>query len=179
MAEATAPTGTTDEAAASAAAEAETGTKTGTSDDTLGEGGVKALAAERTANREAQKRITALEKSLKVHEDEKLTATQKLEQERDDYKGKYEGLVKDAGTRTSLDALTAEAKTAGAVRPDAVARLADLTTYDPAKGAAPVIADLRKTYPELFRPAGSADTAQHGDASTPNFNSELRKKLWG
>ena len=179
MADAQDTTGTTDAPAAQADAEVTPGTETGTSDDTLGEGGVKALAAERLANRTAQKRISELEKSLKVHDDAQLSASQLLERERDEYKGKFEALTGQVSTRTALDSLTAEAAKAGAVRPDAVARLADLATYDPDKGATTIVADLRKTYPELFRPAGSADIAPKGGASTPDFNATLRQKLWG
>lgn len=69
--------------------------------DSLGEGGMSALRAERAenknlkaANKALEDRLSTLEADKKAREEADLTALQKAEKQRDEWKAKAEGFVK-------------------------------------------------------------------------------------
>ena len=68
--------------------EASEGREDGADDERLGEGGKKALQAEREARAAEKRRADAAEARLKELDDAKLTDQQRLEAERDEYRSK-------------------------------------------------------------------------------------------
>lgn len=151
---------------------------TGADDSALGEAGIKALQTEREARKAAERRASQAEEKVKQFETAGMTETQKVTAERDDYKAKWEQLTSQVAERDARAALTTAATKAGATAPGAVAQLADLAMYRD-KGADQAVAALRTTYPDLFRPAGKADSGAGKGGNPPSFSDVVRKALIG
>jgi hypothetical protein len=141
---------------------------TATDTEELREAGKKALESERQARKEAESKLTGLEKRIKEFEDRDKSEGEKtqerlaeLERERDDARRELEE------TKLSIE-VQAEAAKAGAKYPDAIVRFVNPADVDrdkdgKAKNLEALIGSVRERYPDLFRAR-----AGRGDASGGN-----------
>lgn len=131
----------------------------------LGDGGKKALEAERKARRDAEKRLAVLEAKNKERDEAELTETEKLRKELEQVKAtadKREAEYRSERVRTST--VRAAAKL-GYADPDDAFRLIDSDSVeDDGSNVDKLLGDLLKSKPYLAssRVAGSADGGQRG-----------------
>jgi hypothetical protein len=116
-------------------------------------------------------------------EDAQLSETERLQKQLADVAAERDRLAGEARRSVVTVAIADAAAKAGAIRPDAIARLIDLENVEIADGKAVNAADLVKAvaadYPELFRSRpGTADAAA-GKAAAPAgvWQDTLRRQL--
>lgn len=136
------------------------------------------LEKEREAARTARAELKRLQADL-----EKYKGT---ETERDEYKSKYEGLIRQQELATFDTELKSVAEKEGAISPAYLAKvLRDEVQKDKdgKTNVAQLIKDHKKEFPELFRSSqGSGNggaTRTGGEKVGSDWNSELRAALWG
>jgi hypothetical protein len=138
------------------------------------------LDAIRKEKREAEKELKVLRSKVKDHEDAQLTEAQRLQQQLEEITADRDRLMLEARTALATTALTAAATKAQAIRSDAVVKLADAAALaEDGSNADELIADIRKTYPELFKASpGPADAGSgKGNAPTRDINALIRQAL--
>ena len=114
--------------------------------------------------------------TLKAHEDAKLTEQEKLVRELETLRAERDTIAREAHLSKATAAIASAATTAGAVRPDAIAKLVDVTAFD-GDNATELVSQVREQFPELFsaRP-GNADAGAGKNAPAPtNINQLLRQ----
>jgi hypothetical protein len=125
-------------------------------------------------HRDAVAKLTSIE-------DAQLTEAEKLQRQLAEVAAERDRLAETARRSDARAAVIEAATKAGAVRPDAVAKLVNLGDIDPsAKGAADTaVRALQTEFPELFRTRpGTADAgAGKGTKPAANFNDTLRRQL--
>jgi ApbE superfamily uncharacterized protein (UPF0280 family) len=134
---------------------------------------IKTLRAETKAAQKALKEATTL---IQQHEDAKLSEQEKLTRELETLRAERDAIARDAHAAKASTAITSAAATAGALRPDAIAKLVDVATFD-GDNAGDLVKQVREQFPELFasRP-GNADAGAGKTApQTTDFNSLLRQ----
>ncbi|WP_375425488.1 hypothetical protein [uncultured Friedmanniella sp.] len=141
-------------------------------DKPLGEGGQKALSAEREAHSELKREFAAFRETAVSKVDHDAVAT-----ERDALKSELDTLRAAEHTRNATEAIKAAAVAAGARKPGLIARLADLGAFDADKGNAEELVRAVKDDPEyadLFGPVaqpglGTQDGPNIADLKRPYF----------
>lgn len=155
-------------------------------DDTLKEGGVKALEAERKAAREAKAELKKLQAKLKSFEDEKLSQTEKLQRDHDDFKAKYETLAREVQQARAEKALTSEIRESGVTGENAelIEDLVASGKYgtlevdeDGETNAAEILKALKKRRPALFEQPAVRGEAGAGKGS-PARNGRAQMGSW-
>jgi hypothetical protein len=131
--------------------------------------GAKLEAARREAIAERKER-QALAAKVKEYEDAKLTEAEKSSKRIAELEASNSTLEATLADLRSRDALVAAASKAGALYPDAVARMADRSKLEhdgdgAVKNADAVVAELLKSYPAMFGRNGSADGGPQGRTS--------------
>lgn len=121
-------------------------------------------------------------KSVKDYEDANKSQLEKLESERDDYKGRYESLELKLRDSAAESAFIDAATKANARAPKTLFRAykSDLEFDDDGapKNIAAVLKTLQKDEPDLFKAAsGTSDAGRRGDATgnTLDMNEALRE----
>lgn len=151
----------------------------------LGDGGKKALEAERKARRDAEKRLAVLEAKNKERDEAELTETEKLRKELEQVKAtadKREADYRNERVRTSTVRTAAKL---GYADPDDAFRLIDSDSIeDDGSNVDKLLADLLKAKPYLAsgRVSGSADGGQQGppaEGKKPSMNELLRAAAGG
>lgn len=137
-----------------APAEAPAADSTETKDEPLGEAGVKALAAEREARKEASKALAALQAEFDTYKAtaEKGAVDPAIVTERDALKAKVAEFEAETHKRAAADAFTAAATAAGAPNPALVVRLADISKFDGTpESAAAALEAVKAEFPDQFK----------------------------
>lgn len=141
---------------------------------------LKTLEVLRTEKKEFERELKALRAQVKETEDAQLSDFERLQQELNAVAEERDRLAREAWTARATSALTAAATKAGAIRPDAVARLADINAVaENGSNADDLIAELRESFPELFKSSPGPADAGSGTGSTPNrsINDLIRQAL--
>ena len=134
---------------------------------------IKTLRAEAKATAKALKEAQAL---IQQNEDAKLTEQEKVQRELEYLRAERDAMMREAHAAKASTAIAAAATTAGAIRPDAIARLIDIAAFD-GDNAGDLVAQVKQEYPELFAArTGTADAgAGKGTPSKADFSSILRQ----
>jgi hypothetical protein len=137
------------------------------SDDALGDAGKRALEQERAARRDAEKLLKDTQAALKKLEDAGKSELQKAQDDKANADRELASRDERIRTMEVSAALEKEAKKQGAIRPDAVARLADaksieLDSEGKPKDVAKTVQGLVKEYPEMFSPGGGNGSVPGG-----------------
>jgi hypothetical protein len=144
---------------------------------------IKTLRAETKTSARALREATA---KLQAFEDAQLSESERLQKQLADLTAERDGLVRDAQTAVAGNAITAAASAAGAIRPDAIAKLIDISKAEIDGGAVAnaddLVSEIQTAFPELFhQPAqrpGNADAgAGKGKPTGASFNDTLRRQL--
>lgn len=138
----------------------------------------------RKNERELADKLKAAEKRAKQLEDAGKSEAQKTAERLAALEKELTEERQTRRTLTTRSAITTAASKAGAVYPDAIARLVDPSDLDLEEDGTPrnlstVLKGLRETYPELFKSSrGSADGGPRGKAGAPaDMNSLIRQSL--
>lgn len=127
-------------------------------------------------HRDALAKLTAIE-------DAQLSETERLQRQLADVAAERDRLATEARRSVVTAAIADAAAKAGAIRPDAIARLIDLDTVEIADGrptnAADLVKHLQSEYPELFKTRpGTADAgAGRTSLSAMSWADTLRRQL--
>jgi hypothetical protein len=134
---------------------------------------IKTLRAEAKATAKALKEAQAL---LQQHEEAKLSEQEKIQRELDALRAERDAMAREAHVSKATTSIASAATTAGAIRPDAIAKLIDLGAFD-GDNAGELVAQVKAEYPELFASrTGTADAgAGKGAPAKTDFSSILRQ----
>lgn len=130
----------------------------------------------RSEARATAKELKAAQDAIKQHEDAKLTEQERLQRELDALRSERDAIAREAFEAKANSAISAAAQAAGALRPDAIARLVDLAGFD-GDNAGELVQAVKATYPELFavRPGNVDAGAGKGNAAPVDFNTLIRQ----
>lgn len=134
---------------------------------------IKTLRAEAKATAKALKEAQAL---IQQHEDAKLTEQEKVQKELEALRAERDAMVQEAHAAKASSAIQSAATTAGALRPDAIARLINVAAFD-GHNASELVSEVKAQFPELFAArTGTADAgAGKGTPAKADLNSLLRQ----
>lgn len=127
----------------------------------------------REENRKLRQRAKDAEGKLATAataDDQALTELEKLTRERDDFKGKFEGLNTSLRNERATSQAVELATKAGAINASAIARLIPITDVEFDDDGKPenvgdLIAQAKKDYPDLFRAAAGGGNGGSKDES--------------
>lgn len=134
---------------------------------------IKTLRSEAKATAKALKEAQAL---IQQHEDAKLSEQEKIQRELETLRAERDAMAREAHVSKATTAIASAATTAGAIRPDAIAKLVDLGAFD-GDNAGELVAQVREQFPELFaaRPGNADAGAGKAAPQATDFNSLLRQ----
>lgn len=134
---------------------------------------IKTLRSEAKATAKALKEAQAL---IQQHEDAKLSEQEKVQRELEALRAERDAMAREAHVSKATTSIASAATTAGAIRPDAIAKLVDLGAFD-GDNAAELVAQVKSQFPELFAArTGTADAgAGKGTPAKTDLNSLLRQ----
>lgn len=129
-----------------------------------------------------KKQAAEAQKRLKELEDRDKSEVERLTAERNELLEKVNQHEKAAKDRVTREAFQSEAQRAGALKPDALFRLAEGLEIDDdgqPTNTKTVIKSLRDAYPELFNNSDADGSAGRGRAVKPSSMNELIRRSRG
>jgi ribosomal protein L16 Arg81 hydroxylase len=139
------------------------------------------LRASRKSERQLKRQVTKSTSELEAIRQGQMTEQEKLQKALDDERAERERLQMEIRQRDAQASFVEEAKKQGALRPDALFRLAEIE-YDEQNKPVNLkdsVKSLKQTYPELFGAAGSADGGS-GRGAAPqgtSMSDRIREQL--
>lgn len=130
----------------------------------------------RTEAKTTARELKAAQDAIKQHEDAKLTEQEKVQRELETLRAERDAMVQEAHAAKASSAIQSAATTAGAIRPDAIAKLINLAAFD-GDNANELVTEVKAQFPELFAArTGTADAgAGKGAPAKADFSSILRQ----
>lgn len=130
----------------------------------------------RTEAKTTARELKAAQDALKQHEDAKLSEQERIQRELENLRAERDAIAREAHVSKASTAIASAATTAGAIRPDAIARLIDAGAFD-GNNAAELVSEVKAQFPELFAArTGTADAgAGKGTPAKADFTSILRQ----